>query len=409
MLNGHEDVPFDGGGREQQHRLKLSLMRKLGMSNFGPQSFQPPPVQQTEAPDRLETQKEAEPEEECDIEMEMDTVDIFKPRDDFRVSYLKKLSYNQVWVPNSRRPPKHQTVIIFDWDDTLLPTSFLNLRWRGDDQLPSTLQRQLTLIEKTGSELLNLACRLSGSDHVFIITNAMQGWVEYSAKKYIAGILPALDQVTIISARRQFESRFPGQYHEWKTQAFLEVQRQLNSQVITNLISLGDSNFEMDAVHVMGKEFAQALVKTIKFRDNPSPDELAKQLELVLQKFEKICMNARNLKIGLERKWVHPAKAKAPQAAAGGGEGSKDASASSASAASSPPATTNANASSSPLHGPGAAHPASPTQAGAGGGSSTSQIGNLGIQQAFAAQHGVSGSGGGSSSTPNGTSGGPPG
>jgi hypothetical protein len=54
----------------------------------------------------------------------------------------------------------------------------------------------------------------------------------------------------------------------------------------------------------MGAEFAEALVKTIKFRDTPTPEELAKQLELVLGKFEKIVLNARNLKISLERKWT---------------------------------------------------------------------------------------------------------
>ncbi|EER15790.1 conserved hypothetical protein, partial [Perkinsus marinus ATCC 50983] len=74
--------------------------------------------------------------------------------------------------------------------------------------------------------------------------------------------------------------------------AFLSVRQALNSQVITNLVSLGDSNIEMDAIHVMGNEFSQALIKTIKFRENPSPDELAKQLELVYQKFDKILVNA---------------------------------------------------------------------------------------------------------------------
>jgi hypothetical protein len=59
----------------------------------------------------------------------------------------------------------------------------------------------------------------------------------------------------------------------------------------TLLPGLGDSNMEMDAVHVMGKEFAQALIKTIKFRENPTPEELVKQLELVAQKFEKIVRN----------------------------------------------------------------------------------------------------------------------
>lgn len=68
----------------------------------------------------------------------------------------------------------------------------------------------------------------------------------------------------------------------------MEVQRQLDTDLITNLVSLGDSNMEMEAVHVMGNKFDTALVKTIKFRENPTPEELVKQLELVVQKFEKI-------------------------------------------------------------------------------------------------------------------------
>jgi hypothetical protein len=31
-------------------------------------------------------------------------------------------------TPQAQKSPQHQTVIIFDWDDTLLCTSFLNLR-----------------------------------------------------------------------------------------------------------------------------------------------------------------------------------------------------------------------------------------------------------------------------------------
>merc|ERR1719345_264322 len=131
----------------------------------------------------------------------------------------------------------------------------------------------------------------------FIITNAMTGWVEYSAAKYVPALLPVLQNTRVISARSRYEAQYPGEVGKWKIQAFLEVQRQLDSQIITNLISLGDSNFEMDAVHVMGKEFAQALVKTIKFQESPSPEELLKQLGLVSQRFEQILGNPRNLKI----------------------------------------------------------------------------------------------------------------
>jgi len=80
------------------------------------------------------------------------------------------------------------------------------------------------------------------------------------------------------------------------------VQRQLDSQIIANLISLGDSQFEMDATHVMGKEFDVALIKTVKFNEHPCPEALLKQLELVAPKFERIVETARNMKINLERK-----------------------------------------------------------------------------------------------------------
>lgn len=281
-------------------RRRQDYLHRLGIAKDGKSvsSFQVPTAL-AEAPAQLEHTKEAGEDQAGSVkEFGMNVLDL-KSQDDFRVNFLRKLSYSKVWVPQAQRPPKHQTVIIFDWDDTMLCTSFLNLR--QDQVLPPSVERHLREIEGAAKRLLELALRLG---HTFIITNAMNGWVEYSSAKWVPELLPVLQKVRVISARTKYEPHFPGEVSKWKIQAFLEVQRQLDSQIITNLLSLGDSNFEMDAVHVMGKEFAQALVKTIKFRENPSPEELLKQLELVTQKFERIVENARNLKIGLERKWV---------------------------------------------------------------------------------------------------------
>jgi len=65
---------------------------------------------------------------------------------------------------------------------------------------------------------------------------------------------------------------------------------------------LGDSHIEIDACHVLAKEFNQAIIKTIKFREGPKPEELLKQQELVNEKFEQIYMSVRNLTIRLEKK-----------------------------------------------------------------------------------------------------------
>lgn len=115
-------------------------------------------------------------------------------------------------------------------------------------------------------------------------------------------MLPVLQKAHVISARSRWESRYPDEVHQWKINTFLDVQRQLDSQIITNLTSMGDSDYEMYAIHAMGKKFAQSLIKTIQLKPNPCPEDLLKELCLVELKFEQIVDNARNMQIGLERK-----------------------------------------------------------------------------------------------------------
>jgi hypothetical protein len=45
---------------------------------------------------------------------------------------------------------------------------------------------------------------------------------------------------------------------------------------MANVICLGDSHIEMEAAHLMAKHFDSAIVKTIKFKEHPRPDELIK-------------------------------------------------------------------------------------------------------------------------------------
>lgn len=190
--------------------------------------------------------------------------------------------------------------LIFDWDDTLLCTSYLT-QHDGDSKLSPAIQRRLQALESKAKELLELSMRLG---HTFIITNAMEGWVEYSATKWVPALLPLLERVEIISARSRYEQLYPQEVRQWKIHAFRDLQRELDLPIITNLNSIGDAEYEMEATQLMGKDFSKALVKTIKLRENPSPDELLKQLDLVTKSFERIVTNAKNLKVSLERKVV---------------------------------------------------------------------------------------------------------
>lgn len=51
-------------------------------------------------------------------------LNFYRNGNDIRQSYISKLISKNVWIPNMK-PKQHNSLIIFDWDDTLLPTSFL--------------------------------------------------------------------------------------------------------------------------------------------------------------------------------------------------------------------------------------------------------------------------------------------
>jgi hypothetical protein len=136
----------------------------------------------------------------------------------------------------------------------------------------------------------------------YIITNAAEGWVEFSCKKFMPSVFPVLNKITIISARARYESQYPTDVPQWKMNTFLNTKDDLTNGNIKNLIAIGDSMFELDAAHMLAMEFEKALIKTIKFKEFPKPNELVRQLSLVISKFDEIVNGSRNVTIKLEKK-----------------------------------------------------------------------------------------------------------
>merc|ERR1719203_2129174 len=214
-----------------------------------------------------------------------------------RQKFMRKLAYNKVWVPQVHSSPKHQCVIIFDWDDTILPTTWL----REQDYHPGDCDEDDDCLQKIAQHSKSLLETAISAGHTYIITNASSGWAEYSAARWAPELLPVLRKVPVISARDKFEAAFP-QVRQWKIQAFLEVQRQLDATPITNLVALGDADYEIEAARIMGDEFEEGLVKTVKFRPQPGLGEHLQQVEIVDKNLERVVGSVRNLKVCLERK-----------------------------------------------------------------------------------------------------------
>ena len=227
-------------------------------------------------------------------------LNFYRNGNDIRQSYLAKLLSTKVWTPNMK-PKQHNSIIIFDWDDTLLPTSFLTPGgvFNENMKIPKIEVEKLLKLEQAVLKLLTEAVE---KGNVYIITNAGDGWVEYSAKRFYPSIMPILEKIQIISARGQYEKIFPGNSRQWKIEAFLNLQKSLNITLVTNIICIGDSLFEMEAGRILASRFTEAFIKTIKFREAPKLDELLKQLKLVCVQFGSIYSSIKNLTIRVERK-----------------------------------------------------------------------------------------------------------
>ena len=227
-------------------------------------------------------------------------LNFYRNGNDIRRSYLAKLLTSQVWTPNMK-PKQHNSIIIFDWDDTLLPTTFLTPGGIFDEdiELSNTDTEKLSKLEQSVLQLLTEAVE---KGNVYIITNAGKGWVEYSANRFYPSILPILKKIKIISARGEYEKVFPGNSRQWKIEAFLNLQNTVNMKLVTNIICIGDSLFEMEAGRILASRFTEAFIKTIKFREAPKMEELLKQLKLVCLQFGSIYSSIKNLTIRVEKK-----------------------------------------------------------------------------------------------------------
>ena len=217
-----------------------------------------------------------------------------------RGSYISKLISTKIWNPQLKNT-EHNSVIIFDWDDTLLPTSFLvsDGPFQEEIELSRKEKEKMKQIEKKVGSILEKSIE---KGNTYIITNSGVSWIEYTINKFYSNIINIFQKIKIISARKEYEYTFPGNARQWKIEAFLNILRDVDDNKLTNIVCMGDSIFEIEAGRILASKFARAFIKTVKFKESPKIDELLEQLKLVYDKFGYIYSSIKNLNIRLEKK-----------------------------------------------------------------------------------------------------------
>jgi len=218
------------------------------------------------------------------------------------------------------------TVIILDWDDTLLASSFLSGKgYRLDTPLeragPSndhgarltseqlTLDQQLRALDIVICSFLSSALQIA-PNNVHVVTNAETGWVQLSAQKFLPNVVPFLSRVKVVSARSTYEKEHPEAPLKWKFFAVQEkIAKFLPENKDRNFLSLGDSHVEREAVRAATKGMPRTWTKSVKFPERPSLDQLRRQVELMSSCLSSVVAHEGDLDLQLTLTWGDPTAA----------------------------------------------------------------------------------------------------
>ena len=190
-----------------------------------------------------------------------------------RDSYYNKLITKLQWNPFQEKKVINN-IFFFDWDDTLLCTSYLQPTGALLDN--DLNKKDKEVISNLDSLVYKLLLRTMNLGIVFIVTNGAPGWVELSSTKFYPKTAKILQKIKVISAR---------------------------GLLCTNIICFGDSIIEIEASYNFKEYFPDSYLKTIKFKESPSHNELEKELKIINSQLDSILSNYnKNLSIKVTRK-----------------------------------------------------------------------------------------------------------
>lgn len=178
-----------------------------------------------------------------------------------------------------------QTLLIFDWDDTLLPSTWISkqgLRLDEASVVSDAQREELNTVAQSAIRTLRAAKR---HGTVVIVTNAERGWIELSSRKWMPSICPLLESIQIVSARAAYEKPGVTLPSTWKTLCFRnEVNsffESLSPEKTRNVMSFGDANHERVAIFQCTNEMSNVHTKSLKFMEQPQLEQLRKEHEWI--------------------------------------------------------------------------------------------------------------------------------
>lgn len=173
------------------------------------------------------------------------------------------------------------------------------LRLDEDSKVSDSQRQQLNEVANITMETMRIA-KQHGT--VVLVTNAERGWIELSCQKFMPSLYPSLESVKVLSARTTYETPTMSSPLDWKLNAFeSEIRRVFGEAGVNepsrrkNILSLGDSMHEREALLRATASLPNCRSKSLKFVERPDISQICKQHSLITGCFERIVHHDGNL------------------------------------------------------------------------------------------------------------------
>ena len=156
--------------------------------------------------------------------------------DEIRRSYISKLIYSGVLTSNERTSYSHNSIIIYDWDDTLLCTSFLTPNGIFDENVQFT-EEENNKMQKLEKKYFPFYQNQFQKEILISSPTPSLAGSNIPLKNFILQFLLCfLINITIISARGEYENLYPNNSRMWKIKAFIDMVKSIDCSLVTNIV-----------------------------------------------------------------------------------------------------------------------------------------------------------------------------
>jgi len=179
-----------------------------------------------------------------------------------------------------------ETLFLVDWDDTILPTTYLanhHLAAEDPEAIPACFAEELTSYAEVVAETFR---QMRERGRVVIVTNAETGWIDMTCAKFLPALLGVLKEVEAVSARSMYEPLGYQSPAQWKENMFQEkitahfTGARFQNKARWNVMSMGDASHEREAIHKVSR-VTGCLAKSLKFMERPDVMHLRQEHELI--------------------------------------------------------------------------------------------------------------------------------